>query len=255
MKRTFLDTALYLVVFLLLQFIVIMLFALVRQTASLTPMVSIVSSIISSIATIAIFVWRRWCPCDGSYINRHEWFTLFWVVCLTAGSMLPLSYVNDLLGFKMPKELTDLFAGIMSRDLGFIAVGVVVPIAEEMVFRGAILRTLYKALGHSRRWVAIVVSALLFGFIHGNMAQGFGAFVTGLLLGWMYVRTGSIVPGIVFHWVNNSLAVMAYRCMPQTADATLVEYFHGDMKYVAIALISSLMIFGAALYQLRLRLD
>ena len=255
MKRTFLNAAWYLAAFLLLQFAVMMLFALVRQTASVTPAVSIAITIISNVAVIALFAWRRWCPCDGSYINRRQWFTLFWVVCLTAGCILPLSFISDELGFKLPKEYADLFASIMSRDLGFIAVGVVAPVAEEMVFRGAILRTLYKALGHRRRWVAIAVSAVLFGLVHGNMAQGFGAAVMGLLLGWIYVRTGSIVPGVVFHWVNNSLAVMAYRAMPQAADMTLVEYFHGDMKYVAIALGCSLMIFGAALYQLRLRLN
>ena len=87
------------------------------------------------------------------------------------------------------------------------------------------------------------------------MAQGIGAFLCGLLLGWMYVRTGSIMPGVVFHWVNNSTAVLLYRIMPQAADMQFADFFGGDMKRVALAMLFSLMIFGASLFQLNQRLQ
>ena len=59
---------------------------------------------------------------------------------------------------------------------GYVALGMMVPIAEEIVFRGAILRVLQNALGERKRWIAIVISALIFGIIHFNLAQGLHAF-------------------------------------------------------------------------------
>lgn len=263
MKQTFLqkflpkpvrDVLLYLVAFLGLQGLVMAIAAFVIQSGEMTPMTTSVATLVYSIAAIALFAKLRWAPCSGKYINKRPWFTLFWVVFLTIGCMLPVELITEIIGVKLPDEYVKLFSGIMSNDLGFIAIGIVAPVAEEMLFRGAILRTLLSWLGYDRRWIAIVVSALLFGVVHGNMAQGLGAFLMGLLIGWMYMRTQSMVPGILFHWVNNSLAVMMFRIMPQAADMTVIDYFHGDMMRVGLAALFSLMIFGASLYQLRERL-
>ena len=144
---------------------------------------------------------------------------------------------------------------MMHNDMGFIAIGVLVPIAEEMVFRGAILRRLLDASDTRWHWAAIVVTAALFGAMHLNMAQGINAFVMGLLLGWMYMRTRSIVPGLVFHFTNNTIAFFSYRLFPYAADKTLVEFYGGNMNNVLMAVVFSLMIFGAALYQLSFRLQ
>lgn len=162
---------------------------------------------------------------------------------------------NTVLLYDLPENYNELFKSMMGHDLGFLAIGILAPLAEEMVFRGAILRTLLSAFGKQRRWLAIGITALLFAVIHGNLAQGFGAFFLGLLIGWMYYRTGSIVPGVVFHWVNNSIAVILYRIAPQFADMTLTEYFQHDTLRIGLCMLFSLMIFGASLYQLRIRLN
>ena len=77
----------------------------------------------------------------------------------------------------------------------------------------------------------------------------------GLLLGWMYMRTRSIVPGIIFHFANNTMAFFLYRLFPNAADKTLVEFYGDNMTNVLMAVAFSLMIFGAALYQLNFRLQ
>lgn len=252
--RRLLDTAWYLVVFIIIEFGVSAISAFFCQTHDITSTVQIVTALAGSVLTIALFAWRRWSPYSGAYINTRPWFTLFWVACLAVGLMMPVAYATELLHFSAPDDLNKLFAGMMSHDLGFIAIGIVGPLAEEMVFRGAILRTLNEMLGHRLRWVAIAVSALLFAVVHGNMAQGFAAFLLGLALGWMYVRTGSIVPGVVFHWVNNSIVVLVFRLMPGTANMTLTEFYGGDMRRIAATICFSLMIAGAAIYQLHWRL-
>lgn len=253
-RRVIIDVALYLIVFVLIQFAVNMAAVFICHTHKFTAVVTAATTIVCSLLTIALFAWRKWTPMNGNYINRRPWFTLFWVICLAVGTIAPSSYLTELLKIELPADYEKLFSGIMGSDLGYMAVGVLAPIAEEIVFRGAILRRLADAMGHRRRWVAITLTALLFGIVHNNMAQGLNAFIIGLMLGWMYVRTGSIVPGIVFHWANNSIAFLLYRSMPQCSDMTITEYFHGDMKYIAILIVSSLLIFGAALYQLEYRL-
>lgn len=252
--RRLLDAAWYLMVFIIIEVGVSAIAAFFCQTHALTPTVQTVTALVSSVATIAVFAWRRWSPYSGAYINTRPWFTLFWVACLAVGLMIPVSYATELLHFSAPDDLAKLLANMMNHNLGFITIGMVAPLAEEMVFRGAVLRTLNEVLGHRLRWVAIAVSALLFAVVHGNMAQGFGAFVLGLALGWMYVRTGSIVPGVVFHWVNNGVAVLVFRLMPGTADMTLTEFYGGDTRRIAATICFSLMIAGAALYQLHWRL-
>jgi membrane protease YdiL (CAAX protease family) len=124
------------------------------------------------------------------------------------------------------------------------------PLAEELVFRGAVLRALLR--WNSRHWVGISISALLFALIHMNPAQMPHAFLIGLLLGWMYYRTDSIVPGVVYHWVNNTVAYVLFNLYPDP-DLTLMDLF-GSQQRVLMALGFSLCIFLPALFQLNLRL-
>lgn len=254
-KRELLNVALYLFAFLTIQAICLAATMLISQSSGITAGATTITTLASSIITIALFYKLRWTPCSGAYINTRPWFTMFWVVCLTIGTIAPLAYLTELLGVTLPDTYNEMFKGIMQHKLGFITIGIIAPIAEEYVFRGAILRVLCDITGKHRQWVAIVLSAALFATVHGNMAQGIRAFLCGLLLGWMYVRTGSIVPGVVYHWVNNSTAVLLYRLMPQSADMQFADFFGGDMKRVALAIVFSLMIFGASMFQLNLRLQ
>lgn len=256
MKKNILtDIALYLVVFILIQFGVNIAAGIICQTHSFTPTVMIATTIVSNVATIAIFAWRRWTPVSGKYIASRPWFTLFWVACLAVGASAPLSFLMDEVGLEMPQSYQELFKSIIGHDAGYLAVGVLAPVAEEMLFRGAILRRLLEVMDSRREWIAVAVTAALFGIVHLNVVQGVNAFVLGLLLGWMYVRTRSIVPGVVFHIVNNTIAFVVCRLFPGSADMTIREFYGGDMKRVAMAVVFSLMIFAAALYQLYFRLE
>jgi membrane protease YdiL (CAAX protease family) len=70
----------------------------------------------------------------------------------------------------------------------------------------------------------------------------------------MYWRTNSIVPGIVLHWINNTVAFVLYNLIPGAEDARLVDIFGGDQRSVYLALAFSLCIFLPSLYQLTIRL-
>jgi len=81
-----------------------------------------------------------------------------------------------------------------------LALSVGPAISEELAFRGVILQGLRSRLGASS---AVVVAAVLFGAIHIDILQGLGAIVIGIYLGYLTVRSGSIVPAMVAHGVNN----------------------------------------------------
>lgn len=92
-----------------------------------------------------------------------------------------------------------LFSGIAGA-LFVVASG---PIIEEICFRGLLLDGLLKT--RCRPWAAILISAVAFGLVHGLWAPFVTATLFGLLAGWLYWRTGSIIPGIIIHIANNSL--------------------------------------------------
>lgn len=81
-----------------------------------------------------------------------------------------------------------------------LAVCVVAPLLEEMLFRGIVLRGF---LQRYPRWQAIFMSALLFGAAHMNIYQFLVGLVMGTVLGWLYERTRSLIPCIALHAAYN----------------------------------------------------
>jgi membrane protease YdiL (CAAX protease family) len=88
--------------------------------------------------------------------------------------------------------------------------------------------------------------------MHFNPAQMPHAFLIGLLLGWMYWRTGSILPGVAYHWANNTVAYVLYHFYPDP-NLKIIDIF-GSQRTVSAAILFSLFILLPALYQLALRL-
>lgn len=244
----------FLVVFVALQagvsIIVTGLWKLISGSPDLTAMQLIVSMAAFSAVTAAVFLLMRWCVVSRSYVRSRPWSVLFWCVMAAAGAIIPSIWLQEQMP-EMPNWLNNEFDMILKDRLGYIVVGLLAPLVEEMVFRGAILRALLDRGG--RHWTAITISAVLFAVVHGNPAQMPHAFLVGLLLGWMYYRTDSIVPGVAYHWVNNSIAYVMYNVMPDP-DVPLAVLFGGSQTKVLMAVLFSLCILGPALFQLNLRL-
>lgn len=260
--RQILDIALFFIMFLLIQMVVIgggvKLYDMIKGAGNTDLLTNgnlmVGLTLLNSVVVGAVFMALRWSPFSRSYMQKRPWAVLIWTALLALGS-IPLSdALGSLADVKMPADALQLLTTLVTHPWGWIAVGVLVPIAEEMVFRGAILRTLLNLCGHRWRWGAIVLSALLFGLAHGNMAQLLNASLMGCLLGWLYYRSGSIAPGIVFHMVNNSVAVLLVRLMPGSADIQLVDLFAGDTPRLILFMLCALCVFVPSLWQLRQRL-
>ena len=85
-----------------------------------------------------------------------------------------------------------------------LALCAVPAVVEELLFRGA-LQGLMRPSGSA---AAIFGPALLFGLLHLDLAQGLTAFACGVFLGWLAERSGSILPGMLLHFCNNTLAFL-----------------------------------------------
>jgi membrane protease YdiL (CAAX protease family) len=88
------------------------------------------------------------------------------------------------------------------------ALAVLPALAEEIVFRGVLARALAARLGAT---VAIAISAATFALYHLFPPQVVSTFVLGLVLGLLAVRSRSIVPSIIVHVLNNTVAIVLAR--------------------------------------------
>lgn len=87
----------------------------------------------------------------------------------------------------------------------FLLVAIFAPIFEEWLCRGMVLRGL---LANLKPGWAIVVSALFFALIHANPWQALNAFIIGVVMGYVYYKTGNLWLTMLMHFVNNGTAVI-----------------------------------------------
>ncbi len=86
---------------------------------------------------------------------------------------------------------------------GFIQTCIIAPFVEEILMRGIITDGLKTTCGIP---AAILLSALLFALLHFNMVQTLSAFICGIVLGLLYVKTGSVLCCITAHCGYNMLS-------------------------------------------------
>ena len=145
----------------------------------------------------------------------------------------------------------ELFTEIMKQMTGgplwssFLVVAIFAPIFEEWLCRGMVLRGLLTKMKPG--W-AIVVSALFFAVIHANPWQALNAFLIGLMMGYVYYKTGSLILTMVIHFVNNGTSVILSNIerFKDMEDLFLVEVM--DKQHYTILYIVSCIILVACLW-------
>lgn len=115
--------------------------------------------------------------------------------------------IEALLPPPIPKEL--LGTGFLI-PFNLISIVVWVPIIEEAFFRGFILTGLHHKMGIPK---ALIISSAIFAAVHISPGVLIPIFVTGLLLGALYLRTKSLWPSIVIHSIQNLLVSVVAASM------------------------------------------
>ena len=124
----------------------------------------------------------------------------FWYISLSL--IVPLT---DHLGGT--EDLAHLETMVAETPLWLVLVGMAVlpAVCEELLMRGLVARSLSESLG---RVGAILVSAGLFALIHGSPARFLPMLCFGVILAHAALTTGSVVPGMVIHAINNVVALL-----------------------------------------------
>lgn len=156
-----------------------------------------------------LFFGKRYVELSFGRIERRMvWPVIGMSVLIAASQAFVLFSALSLFGTDFLYQGEDLerrqqlFSGIA----GALYCCVMGPIIEEIGFRGIFLGGLLKT--RCRPWIAILISAVVFALFHGFGAQFVTAMLFGILAGWLYWRTGSIIPGLIIHVTNNSLTAI-----------------------------------------------
>jgi hypothetical protein len=192
--------------------------------------ITITSIYVLSLASTILYSLKK----RGSYDLELKPFSphiLLWVFVL----IISLQVILDPLSEIIPEsEMLKRLANDMKDQplvFGLMAV-VAAPLLEEGLFRGIILNGYLK---NYKPMHGIVVSSLLFGLIHGNLQQGIGAFILGLIFGWLYWQTKSLLPSILLHFANNGLATVGIQFISkEDLSKTFRELISNDTLYFPI---------------------
>lgn len=189
---------------------------------------------------------------------------------MMAGSLIGQS-LNASIGSIFNIEINDATADIIMRTpvwLIFIMVVIVAPIVEEFIFR----KLMIDKLSRFGDTFAIIISAVAFGLFHGNFYQFFYAAFLGLLLGYVYAKSGNVKYTVIFHMIINFLGsivvlplvkyeeILLTGAIPETG-AALREYVIASImlgSYTVLQyamVIAGIVIFMQAIRQRKINLS
>jgi sodium transport system permease protein len=164
--------------------------------------------------TIALSAWAKW-DLDNTFSARAP-AARVWpaALVLAVSGVIVVGNLNVLiesLGLKPPTAYLEQMGGLIDSPEGilgwaaaFFVLAITPAICEEFLFRGFLLSSLK---GRVNDWAAIGLTAVLFGLFHLDVYRFFGTTALGVLLGYMTLRTRSVLPAVAMHAINNGIAV------------------------------------------------
>ncbi len=148
-------------------------------------------------------------------VRKFDWWWMPLVPILTFAQFLGMFVINTQLilritgkPFENP-QIENITGGVRLTPIDLILllvlVAVIAPIAEELLFRGMLYPVLRRSWGIT---IAVILNALLFGLAHVVLILMPGLFFVGLILAWVRERSGSVIPGMLIHALQNSIIII-----------------------------------------------
>lgn len=174
---------------------------------------------------------------------------------MVAGSMVGnvvTSTIEALTG--NPTETVTDAIGDANIFLALLFVGVLAPVAEELIFRKALI----DGLSRYGEGAAVLASGLVFGLAHGNFSQCFYAFGLGLVFGYIYVKSGKIYLTILPHAALNCISILMNklvlpRVLPLIEKLSgevnleeMAQLMEGELPALTVISLYSALLYGAA---------
>ena len=140
--------------------------------------------------------------------------------------------IEPLLELFPDKYLEQLNQYIGTGGWSILMTVVLAPVMEETLFRGLIQGSINERDGAAK---AILLSALLFGVFHMIPQQAINAFLVGIILGYIYFRTKSLLTVIILHALNNGISYLMLEVLgPERADMAVRDMLGGGALYLSL---------------------
>lgn len=162
--------------------------------------------LVSDLLVIILLIAIKYCSIKELFKTVPADVFLFSIVFALCGM-----YAVDMLssGIEIPNMLEEQFKAMSKSWSGFLGICIVGPIMEEIMMRRVILKEMQRAT--KSMWWGIIISSALFAIVHINPVQVVFAMPAGIILGWLYCKTGSLLVPICVHILNNSAAFITMR--------------------------------------------
>ena len=179
---------------------------------------------------------------SSANFGPFKWWSIALItVVLSFATMISAdlpNYLNMKVTDTVPvlKEFYDMISAALEQMTGgpfwssFLLTAIFAPIFEEWLCRGMVLRGLLTKM--KPVW-AIVISALFFALIHMNPWQALNAFIIGVVMGYVYYKTGSLWLTMLIHFVNNGFAVICAH-IPSMEEYDYWIDMMGTSTYVVV---------------------
>ena len=141
------------------------------------------------------------------------------------------------------EEIIQTFISQGSLFSSLLIVAVLAAVSEELLFRSVIQKALIKIFKNAH--VAIIVTAFVFSAFHMDFFGFFPRFILGIMLGYMFWMSGSIIPSMLMHFVNNATIVMLYYLNTRGFSDIDAEHFGStdNVLVIILSLITTVAIF------------
>lgn len=128
--------------------------------------------------------------------------------------------------------------------LTIMHVALVPAICEEVLYRGYILRLFECSWGI---WAAIIISGAIFGLYHLRLTQVIPLATIGMVLAWVTIKSGSLIPAIVGHFVNNAGSVIAAHMRPDLMFDEEITTELPSLWLILVSAVVSIILFMAVI--------
>lgn len=203
-----------------------------------------ITMVLSGIAMIWHLIHFKYVNFNLKSFGEVSGKTIGLSIPLIVAGMIFINLCSEFLG--LPDMMQDTFRAMSRNVFGIISIAIMAPLVEELLFRDAIqghlLRKGMKPLN------AILIASAVFGIVHMNPIQIPFAFAIGMIFGWLYYRTGSVVPGMIGHFINNSIATIQMALLSKEELNTKTIEWLGEGPTYALFAISLAVTIGMFLY-------
>ena len=208
-----------------------------------TTMVGL-TMVLSGIAMIWHLIHFKYVKFNLKNFGEVSGKTIALSIPLIVAGMIFINLCSEFIG--LPDMMQDTFRAMSRNVFGIISITIMAPLVEELLFRGAIQGHLLRK--GMKPVYAILIASAVFGIVHMNPIQIPFAFAIGMIFGWLYYRTGSVVPGMIGHFINNSIATIQMALLSKEELNTKTIEWLGEGPTYALFAISLAVTIGMFLY-------